>query len=315
MHNKLSPEEKGQLEQWYASFDEKEKDIIVFKNVAHEKLVQTRLLNRIRKQLPYKNDTLEANNTSVVPLWSRFSNRYLTVAAAFLLLMFSASLFFYLKSSSQPEHTIVRTSVGEISRIALSDGSQVWLNANSELKYPEHFTSNTRELYLEGEAFFDVSRDTTKPFVVHAANLKTKVLGTAFNIRSHKNSSLMRVSVTRGKVAVSEGPQQVMLVASEEATYNKQTKSLIKSRFDAQMTDWWLEKGSYQFRDEALADVAIVLGNKFGKHITISNPALAAKRITASFKNSEPLQDVTETLKIIIGLQSKQVRAEELEWY
>lgn len=313
----LSQEEKEQLDQWYTSFDEDEKSLLVFRDTAHEELVQSRLLNRIQERLADEGNEQAIDNSPVIPLWKRFGFLYRSVAAVLLLVVLSASLLFYFNYTSLPVpvYTTASTPTGQVKLITLSDGSQVWLNGHSKLKYPKQFHGTTRELYLEGEAFFEVARDTTKPFMVHAGSLHTKVLGTAFNIRSYRNSSLARVSVARGKVAVSEGQQQVVLIADEEVSYHKQNKLMIKSEYDGKVLDWWQKGGSYQFREETLADVAIMLRSKFGKEITITNASLAAKKITASFDNTESLQDVTDALKFIVGLQVKHISTDKEEWY
>ncbi len=89
---------------------------------------------------------------------------------------------------------------GERYRIRLSDGTQVWLNAQSQLRFPDHFEGASREVYLEGEGYFEVSRDKRHPFRVHSGNLITNVLGTHFDIKAYKAASRVEVTLIEGKV-------------------------------------------------------------------------------------------------------------------
>jgi ferric-dicitrate binding protein FerR (iron transport regulator) len=83
--------------------------------------------------------------------------------------------------------------------INLPDGSKVVLNANSKLEYPPGFSNNTREVYLDGEAYFDIAHDPGKPFIVHTGSISTRVLGTAFNINAYRSQQFVEVTVTRVK--------------------------------------------------------------------------------------------------------------------
>ncbi|CAM3799667.1 FecR domain-containing protein [Pontibacter korlensis] len=310
--NRLNPAEQEQLDQWYNSFDARGKNRTVFRDEAHEEQVRLRLWSKIQTRFPQ--EQTGAFGGTIIDLWQNFNSTYRNIAAGLLLLITAASFFIYLTNNT-PTYISLRAPAGKIKQITLSDGSQVWLNAKSELRYPEEFEGDLREVYLEGEAFFEVARDTTKPFIIHADHLKTQVLGTSFNIRSYRGATQATVSVSSGKVAVTEGKDQVMLKANQEARYNSQTAKLSKNSFNAEGINWWQKQGEFQFREESLADIAIVLGNKFGKKITVQNPTLASKHITASFDNKDSFQDITDILKMITGLQSHDKSETEVVWH
>jgi ferric-dicitrate binding protein FerR (iron transport regulator) len=117
--------------------------------------------------------------------------------------------------------------------INLPDGSRVVLNENSKLEYPPDFSNNTREVYLNGEAFFDIVHNPSKPFIVHTGSVSTKVLGTAFNISAYRSQQFVQVTVTRGKVEVKakdkllgvlqKNEQIIFHIATEK--YSKKTVS------------------------------------------------------------------------------------------
>src|ERR1019366_6846207 len=88
------------------------------------------------------------------------------------------------------------------SKIVLSDGSVVTLNSETTLRYPAEFNGQTREVYLDGEAFFDVAKDHKHPFIVHAGKMNVRVLGTAFNIKSYANDATSETTLIRGAIEV-----------------------------------------------------------------------------------------------------------------
>ena len=130
--------------------------------------------------------------------------RVALVAGLFLL----AGTIFILSRSvqvgfSNKETALVEkeNSKGVKSTIELSDGSKIWLNADSRIQFPKVFSGDTREVYLNGEAFFEVTKIPSRPFIIHLANGTVRVLGTSFNIRAYDNEKLIETSVATGKVA------------------------------------------------------------------------------------------------------------------
>ena len=96
-------------------------------------------------------------------------------------------------------HTVIVPRGGEYN-LTLADGTNVWLNSDSKLKFPLHFVGNQRAVYLEGEAFFEVTSDSLKPFVVKTAEANVKVLGTSFNVMNYTDEAKVEVALLKGKV-------------------------------------------------------------------------------------------------------------------
>src|SRR5690606_1488289 len=115
-------------------------------------------------------------------------------------------------------------------RITLSDGSQVWLNESSTIRYPEHFEKDKREVLLSGEACFDVGPDKKRPFVVKTSKVTTRVLGTSFNVNAYQKEPQTKVTVETGRVAVSlagdqkEQREVAQLTPQQELVVNNQNK-------------------------------------------------------------------------------------------
>lgn len=196
----------------------------------------------------------------------------------------------YLQSATKP---------GERIKIKLADGTVVWLNAASKIRYPEEFNRDTRQVeLLEGEAFFDVVHDKKKPFVVLAGKTRTQVLGTAFNIRSYAVFDDIKVTVAHGKVAVSEsGPQgkqlgnAVFLLPNDQLSFNRKTGA--KSKIHTQpntVTSW--TNGRLFFNNDSLKYVAEILGNAFDIKMTFSAKDIESIRVTATFDTRDTLKEI-----------------------
>lgn len=154
------------------------------------------------------------------------------IAAIFILAFFSGVLTLYfinkpVKPNQEIAYTEHKVSYGSKSQLILPDGSKVWLNAGSKLRYSLQFNQIIREVYLEGEAFFDVSKNKNKPFFVRTTGVTIKVLGTAFNVKAYPDEKTIETSVQRGLVQVVSnmptisGRQKVLLHANQKATFDK----------------------------------------------------------------------------------------------
>lgn len=124
------------------------------------------------------------------------------VSIAAIMIAITAALTFIYLSQQQHRYKIVSTDAGMKTKIRLSDGSIIWLNAGSTLKYPEKLDKARREVYLSGEAYFDIKQAPNRPFIIHAQKMDIRVLGTAFNVRSYKDEDFEETSVISGAVEV-----------------------------------------------------------------------------------------------------------------
>ncbi|WP_245128321.1 FecR family protein [Mucilaginibacter straminoryzae] len=174
---------------------------------------------------------------------------------------------------------------GKTRVIVLADGSKITLNANSELTYPQVFNAKTREVYLKGEAYFEVAHKTHQPFIIHSGKIKTQVLGTTFTVSAYAADQPHNVTVLTGKVAVKDedSKELVFLTRGQSATTEKGAAkfklSALKTPEDAIA---WLDD-KLMFDNTDLKTVALKLGNKYGAHIVVSEH-LAHQRITAVFQ-------------------------------
>jgi len=184
--------------------------------------------------------------------------------------------------------------------ITLADGTNVVLQANSKLDYPEKFLGNAREVILSGEAYFDVAHDAKKPFIIHTGRIRTTVLGTAFNIRALPDGKEIIVSVTRGKVKVEDDKKLLaVLTPNEQAVYVPVTAAVLKDTVNANtlVTDW--TKHEMRFEGQTFEEVTALLGRRYGVNILFKKNGLKKCSIKAYFSGTETLEKVLDVLSII----------------
>lgn len=196
-----------------------------------------------------------------------------------------------------------KSGASQLSSLVLPDGSTISLNANSKISYSKNFGKTTRELTLEGEAFFEVAHDKTKPFIVIAHNSRIEVLGTQFNVKAYKNQTEVKVSVTEGTVKFSDRKKQAksaILKAGESATYNKTNQKIILKPAVNVNDMAWKSRKMY-FEHTPLHEVASVLENTYQVEIEVSETVRECS-ITVSFEDSD-LASVLSVLKSTLSLR------------
>lgn len=166
------------------------------------------------------------------------------------------------KDTAEVRNT-VQTLTGMEYTLTLSDGTKVFLNAETKLKFPTIFKGNQRVVELEGEAYFDVRKDETQPFIVKTGAMDIRVLGTSFNVRSYVNEHDVTTTLVEGKVAVSDGDVEKVLGPGEQAVYIKETGKMEVKEVDVSLYTAW-HSGKFVFRNETLEDMMIYLSRWYG---------------------------------------------------
>lgn len=231
-------------------------------------------------------------------------NRNWAIAASLLLLM-GLSFFFY-QSSVNIITKQYDTKPGEHAKIMLSDGTEIWLNAGSRLRYPAKFKGDTREVYLTGEAFFDVAKDKKHPFIIHTDKMDTKVLGTSFNVQAYPDQTTQEVSVLTGKVNVKSTvtEENVYVTPGQKVVFKSQSNKL-KAFTDIPMNSISLwRKNIIVFEDAPLPEVIATINRNYNVTIEIGNKNLNNLKISAYFKEL-PVNEVVALVCNIINADYK----------
>lgn len=184
-----------------------------------------------------------------------------------------------------------QNSKGTKSIIELSDGSKVWLNADSKIQYPPLFAGNTREIYLDGEAFFEVAKNAQKPFIIHLANGTVKVLGTSFNVRAYDNEKVVETSVATGKVAFipkynsNKKQDTVFITPNNKVRYHFTDEKIAVMPTLVTEDKGWTE-GKLIFKAMTLQDITTALERNFGKKAVFLDDEAKLYVLTGSFQNN-----------------------------
>lgn len=299
---KVNPKEKELMDIWYDSIDHTE-DKQETNDETHR--VNTEIWSAIKKGIA---GNVEEKDRPVRSWWH--SGYTKLAAACFLLLIgfISYKTLFYHPSiiagvadSVIEEMKQTANTTGKPVTIRLSDGSRVKLEPGSSLFYPDSFTGNKREVYLKGDAFFDITPNPQKPFLVNAANIVTRVVGTSFTIKENTSRRSVEVAVISGTVEVRKLAEhtaetntgKVILTPNKRATFYEKEEKLVTGLVEKpqiienkRLPD---EAFSFVFRETQLSSILPVLESAYGVKIDLSNKAILRCVITADLSQDKTL--------------------------
>jgi len=189
--------------------------------------------------------------------------------------------------------------------LVFSDGSSVFLNAGTTIKFPVKFLKGQpREVFLNGEAFFDIVKDKKHAFIVQSNRLRTKVYGTKFNVNSYRNNELDQIVLQEGSVGVKSNGEQIktnteILLKPNEIAILDKTDLLYKQKVDIKSHIAWV-KGVFMFKNERFEDIFKKLERHYDVSIQINQPALNDSRYTGTF-DIETIAEVLKTFSQLKG--------------
>ena len=191
------------------------------------------------------------------------------------------------------------STLAETRSITLPDQTEIVLNRYSTLTYPERFRGKDRKVQLQGEAYFEVSKDAAHPFKVKAEAVIVQVLGTHFNIEAYPEDAQVKTTLLEGSVAVSligKEEERLVLSPNESAIYNKDKKSLtLHTEKDASEEIAW-RNGTLLFKSIPLQEIVRQLSNAFHTDIRIEDADLQNYHMTATFSDGETLEEILSLL-------------------
>lgn len=239
-------------------------------------------LNRVWEQLA---SSVEEESVGVNRLPVRRYWLYGAVASVSILI-----LFFVLQPRFRPKRAVemafreIVVPAGGRSAVTLSDGSRIWLNAQSRLRYPRTFAGAIRSVELEGEAYFEVSHDPAHPFVIQSRGIRTQVLGTSFNVRAYADEPELEVAVLTGKVRVTDNRQESLtLLPNQKGVYNP-AKGGLRQKTIGNAADYraWTQD-RLVFEATTVAEIVRLLNRRFAVNIVVKNKAINHCVLTTRF--------------------------------
>ena len=197
--------------------------------------------------------------------------------------------------SSMPEWHTLRIPKGGEYKIVLDDGTEIWLNSASELKYPAHFVGNERRVQLTGEAYFQVARNEAAPFIVETRDMDVKVLGTSFNVSVYEDEESCHATLVEGRVEVNDkvNGEKVVLTPGKQALLRggEMTVREVNTKL---YTLWRLDR--FTFASEDMEGVIRKLSRWYNVDFFFANSSMKQKRFTGSLPK---YADISQVLKMI----------------
>lgn len=301
----INPEEQAVLDNWISQSEKNRKEFEAYFEL-WEKSKQLVLSDTIDVESAL-DETKEKIGLTTKKRWII----YLRQAAAVLLLSLSLTFLYNYFSGNynledSPEKIVmqeIKAAFGTRTKLQLADGTNVWLNSGSTLRFPISFKNqDERKVELNGEGYFDVSKNATKPFIVNTSKLGVKVYGTSFNVSAYEEYQNMTVALTEGKVALvkeySSGPKELMVLKPNDVVeYNPEHNKLYHSSSSnlKKYTSW--KDGYIVFFGDKIEDVVQKLEKWYNVDIEIKDHELMEYSFTATF-NDETLEQVLTLLSL-----------------
>jgi transmembrane sensor len=224
----------------------------------------------------------------------RFFMTPLRVAASIMLMaLLGTSVWFITNSMKHVSYTAGNEERGK--QIVLPDGSSIFLNASSSLSYSRSFNRKLREVKLDGEAFFEVTPDKTKPFRIYAKKACITVIGTSFNVNAGKNNNQVSVYVATGIVELSETENRSNRILLKPGNMGMMNNKEITSLTAANENAIAWKTGTLSFRDTKLLEVTSLLNDIYGVNIVLRESGLDTTRINGDYQN-DPLDEILQVI-------------------
>lgn len=185
--------------------------------------------------------------------------------------------------------------------LTLSDGTKIWLNSQSKIKYPVVFNGSTREVYLEGEAYFEVAKDARHPFHIHTGNgVNIEVLGTSFNVRSYSDENSVETVLEEGSVRMRQGEEAVILSPGNKAVYLPGEPIQLTTVNTELYTAW--RNGQYIFMNESVENILKQLSRWYDIEVFYSNEAAKSVTFSGDVKKYNNINTLLEAMEIAGGI-------------
>lgn len=282
---KVTSKEKKDIKQWIAESDEHRDQLFKERMIFDAMIVSGKIPNSQSEPVKRK------------PLLRVFVE--LSKIAAVVVVMLIAGIYFYTQKMNEinlATNTII-VPVGQRANIQLPDGTNVWLNARTQMTYPAYFTGAKREIELNGEAYFEVSHDAEKPFVVHTKSFEVKVLGTKFNVKAYNDTEDFTTALMEGSVEVTNTMNKnntIRLLPDQKVDYRE--GRLFRSSIEDYDIYRWRE-GLMCFKDIQFIDLIRQFENSYGVSIIIENEKAKEKVFSGKLRISDGIDNALRILQ------------------
>lgn len=182
-------------------------------------------------------------------------------------------------------------------QLVLADGTKVWINSESSIKYPVAFNGKERRVYLEGEAYFEVSKNEHMPFVVELGKVAVRVLGTSFNARAYQDEKNVYATLAEGKICLETGKHCMHLSPEEQGIVNLVNGNISKKKVDIQLYTSWKD-GRFAFQEQTLEEMMNTLSRWYDIQVFFEHEALRQVTFTGNLKRYDGFNKIIELLEM-----------------
>lgn len=299
----LSANERVELLKLIENDDVLKQEFISFQNLHALTLLSTQSINRDEGQQYFHSFFQQIKRKAQRKTISNIF-KYAAVAVILIASTVWVTLYFS-ESEAKTNFNTLYVPAGQRAQLTLQDGTQVWLNAQSTLSYPSNFSKKSREVEVIGEAFFDVTKDTKRPFIVSTQYIDMQVLGTQFNVYSYPETGYIQTDLVEGSLMVygKQTPQTNVTLKPNEQVIVKDGKMFIGKIENSDYFRW--KEGIYTFENERLLDIIEKLQLYYDVKIIVKDPEIFNVRYTGKFRQRDGIDEI---LRIIQKIQKFNVQ-------
>lgn len=242
---------------------------------------------------------------------------YQKVAAFLLIPIIGFGILYWVSQHNQSvsQYTETIAPRGQKSQIVLADGTRVWLNSDTKIKYPGNFSKKQRDVYLDGEAFFEVSKNPHQPFVVHTSGVNVKVLGTKFNVKAYADENQIETSLFEGKVNLllndPTSAQQLVkeVKPGQSFAYSKTDHQLVANKFPQDEINGW-KKNQLIFKDDTFGNLVRKLERWYDVKVVYDEEKFNDRRLTVELYEGERLERLMNIISLALSVDYKYEKGE-----
>jgi ferric-dicitrate binding protein FerR (iron transport regulator) len=237
-----------------------------------------------------------------------FVRSFMKYAAVFA---FALAIGLFLKPpvpTEEVRYAEISVPYGQMSQIMLSDSTMIWLNSGTTLKYPDSFSKTQRDVFLEGEAYFEVTHKQNKPFYVHLDDMQVEVVGTSFNVSAYKEDTCSFVTLVEGKVIInnSSGKQITRLTEGQMISKAKNNSGYeIKNNVKTSFYDSW-KNGTMLFENQTLEQITSKLERWYNVEIVYTDPSVKDYRFTGTILKNKPITQIMQVFELLLSVKFEQ---------
>lgn len=202
----------------------------------------------------------------------------------------------FINTKEDTSYNTLKVPFGKKTQVTLADGSKLWVNAGTVVKFPSSFQKDKRTIYVDGEIYIEVTKDKSRPFIVETSNFNVQVYGTIFDVKAYKNNTTQKVVLVEGSVGVTTADTKMMMKPSEMVVFDAQR--LTKSKVEVANHISW-QKGYLTFMETTLEEVLTELSRYYNVTFSEISDDVKGNVCTGKIFLSENLEDVLETLETL----------------